>query len=355
MTTQNRIIVLISFLAFSCGDGSDSQIELQGAELGNSGATDDFVNTIATRITDLGGGTDLLTNYAEYEQLKRSSEDQFFEKQLKRIVEYSPNSGIRDQEKKRSLSDFDSTNVTLCRRPSSEGYLGPEDQEESFGFCYANDFSSMGSEDFVRYLSYTLKAENSSDPIRQITSVRLNKKIRLIFEEGAPLYHVILGERQRGDPIETNPESAVKPEPKPEPKQETTPEPEPTPEPEVLPNLDNLVTSYLDLQEGSNIEAIMRLYDERVGYNDKGSVSKSTIRRDKLSYFQRWPTRNHQRISDVTVKKGSAPGTHKARFNYSYDLRDAKNNSADGKVWMELTVKESNGAYVITKERGGTL
>ena len=388
MPSPKSIIVLLSFLAFSCGEGNDAQLEALETNLENSRASDEFVNTIATRITDLGGGADLLTDYAEYEQLKRASEDQFFEKQLQRIIEFSPNAELRDEEKKSSLSEFESSSVTLCRRSLANGYLGSEGEEESFGFCNGNEFTPMSSEDFVRFLSYTLKAEKATDPIRQITSVRLNKKIRLIFEEGIPVYHVILSERQSGvfklgtfelgknglegglDQISRSTEvnlavasDSVSDEVRPvessneDQANEAAKQPEsPTvSEAELMPNLDNLVTSYLDLQEGSNIESIMRLYDEQVRYNDKGVVSKSRIRQDKMAYFQRWPSRNHQRISSVTVKKGSSPDTHTARFNYSYDLRDSKNNNASGKVWMELTVKESNGTYIITRERGGSL
>ncbi len=381
MQAQKYLPILFLSLIVSCGDGDTGQ-EMADALLDPSSAmSDEFVDEIVSRMVSLNGTTDLLTTFAEYEKLKRASEDQFFRAQLERTETGTSTASSRDLEKYGSIANLDSTSLVLCTAPAEEGYLGNEGNLQTLGICGGNaGMTTMSADDAVRFLSYVYKAEDSNSPLRKITSVRLNRKIRLMFESQRPVYHVIVGEKERGafklaapilnsnglesalPPIQTsapetveNPSSPVVVVDKKDADAAKTVEPEsPRVTTTPLPDLTNLVTSYLDLQEGDNLDAIMGLYDSRVRYNQSGNIGKARIRKDKQEYFKNWPSRNHNRLTDVTVQRLGNSDEYTARFNYSYQLSDGEND-ASGRVWLELSVKEVDGSFLIIGEKGGAL
>lgn len=126
-------------------------------------------------------------------------------------------------------------------------------------------------------------------------------------------------------------------------------------EPEAAPGLTQaeargLADSYLNYSARNGTEHIAARYAEQVDYFDRGRVSRAAVVADKGDYLRRWPRREYERTSDVTVR--TVPEGTQIRFNYRYVVRN-DTRMATGEGWVLLTVAEGNGDYHIVSEKGG--
>ncbi|MDQ3627050.1 MAG: peptidoglycan-binding protein [Verrucomicrobiota bacterium] len=95
------------------------------------------------------------------------------------------------------------------------------------------------------------------------------------------------------------------------------------------------VLAGLDPRVGSELE----FFANQVRYYDQGSVSRDKIRRDLISYNQRWPQRRFWLAGEVDVEP-QADSRLRVTFPLRYELRSASERSS-GKVRKTLLVEVS--------------
>jgi len=96
------------------------------------------------------------------------------------------------------------------------------------------------------------------------------------------------------------------------------------------------------------------LYSDTVDYYHFGKVDKSTVRGDKVSYFNRWPRVRFELAGKINFSP-APDGGQKVNFDLFFDTyspnREPDNRHRNGKARHEWILKREGSTLKITMER----
>ena len=97
---------------------------------------------------------------------------------------------------------------------------------------------------------------------------------------------------------------------------------------------------------------LLRLYDDRVDYFDRGVVGKDYILKDKQGYYRRWPEVQNRLVDDVVLGRTGKQDTATVSFNIAYQVRSPeRGETKSGTAHNELQVRRVDGELKIVAER----
>lgn len=113
--------------------------------------------------------------------------------------------------------------------------------------------------------------------------------------------------------------------------------------------LRNFLADYIALHNRGKIADIMKLYDDKVAYNDV-AVDKKFVLDDKTSYHRDWPNVVYRLAEEPTIKP-SLDG-QKADLAFNLDVtQKGLSGAAEGKVRQHLALRRSGDGWKITADR----
>jgi hypothetical protein len=120
------------------------------------------------------------------------------------------------------------------------------------------------------------------------------------------------------------------------------------------PRVRSFVEDFLAAQDSADAEKVLPFYGDRVNYYGSGSVDQAFIRRDKRTYFRRWPILQYVLRGDIYIRDTPTPDAKVVTFTTGYEVHSPqRNDDARGMNQTTLIVSKVNGALKIVdhKER----
>jgi serine/threonine protein kinase len=116
-----------------------------------------------------------------------------------------------------------------------------------------------------------------------------------------------------------------------------------------------LIGHFFAAYKQANVDDLLALYSDTVDYYYFGKVDKSTVRGDKVSYFNRWP-RVHFELAGKINFSPAPDGGQKVNFDlffdtYSPNPRESESRHRKGKAGHEWILKREGSTLKIIKER----
>ncbi|HQF37171.1 MAG: hypothetical protein B6D44_17180 [Ignavibacteriales bacterium UTCHB2] len=118
-------------------------------------------------------------------------------------------------------------------------------------------------------------------------------------------------------------------------------------------DIEKLVNEYLYRNMQNSVDYILEIYADRVDFYGKGWVDKNFIIRDKINYFDKWPLRKYELISNLELTKGNNQNQWIVDFNYAC-LVSNNSRRLSGEAWCKLTIFEEERLKIIS-EKGGLI
>jgi tetratricopeptide (TPR) repeat protein len=122
---------------------------------------------------------------------------------------------------------------------------------------------------------------------------------------------------------------------------------------EVTP--ESVAAAFVQAYSGADVEAVGRLYADRVDYTNSGVISNTAIRKQAQEYFARWPVRQWSLAGPVkTTSMGLS--RQKVIFSASYDASDPQTNKHASGIAIEtlIVASDASGAMKIVSQREQT-
>jgi|WetSurMetagenome_2_1015567.scaffolds.fasta_scaffold85014_2 serine/threonine protein kinase len=116
-----------------------------------------------------------------------------------------------------------------------------------------------------------------------------------------------------------------------------------------------LIGRFFAAYEHANIDELLALYSETVDYYNFGKVDKSTVKGDKISYFNRWPQVHFELAGKIDFSP--APnGGQKVTFDLLFNTnnphaRESESRPKKGKARHEWILKREGSTLKIIMER----
>ena len=109
-------------------------------------------------------------------------------------------------------------------------------------------------------------------------------------------------------------------------------------------------------ESSRDLDSILQNYAEQVTYWDHGLVGHDVIRKDKSSYFQRWPVSREELQEPIKAGPDGPGDDWKAVFRTRFRVENPQTGIAiDGLQETLLTVRYRNGVFKIVSEAGEVL
>lgn len=117
----------------------------------------------------------------------------------------------------------------------------------------------------------------------------------------------------------------------------------------------DLIGRFFAAYENANIDELLALYSENVDYYTFGKVDKSTVKGDKVSYFNRWP-KVHFELAGKIEFSPAPSGGQRVTFDLLFSTsnpqaRDSDNRIKKGKARHEWILKREESTLKIIFER----
>ena len=112
------------------------------------------------------------------------------------------------------------------------------------------------------------------------------------------------------------------------------------------------VDRYLALASAGNVSGMLKMYDERVDYHDRGIVGTDYIFKDKQSYFRRWPDVRARLSDEVVVKRAGKEDAATLSFGTAYQVHSPeRGETRSGTARNEFQVRRVAGELKIVAEQ----
>ena len=119
-------------------------------------------------------------------------------------------------------------------------------------------------------------------------------------------------------------------------------------------NVESFIRSRLQTEASHDIDRILGNYADRVNYWDNGVVDRDFIRKDKATYFERWPVTREEIEGPINVTRSGDDWI--ARFKTRFRVENpAKGVVIQGIQEATYTLQFSDGAFRIAGENGQVL
>jgi serine/threonine protein kinase len=117
----------------------------------------------------------------------------------------------------------------------------------------------------------------------------------------------------------------------------------------------DLIGRFFAAYDQANVDELLVLYSETVDYYNFGKVDKSTVKGDKISYFNRWPQVHFELAGKIDFSP-APQGGQRVIFDLLFNTnnphaRDSDSRSKKGKARHEWVLKREGSALKIIMER----
>lgn len=130
--------------------------------------------------------------------------------------------------------------------------------------------------------------------------------------------------------------------------------PRPSSVTESAQGVQEFIQSRLNIEASHNLDRILGNYAARVNYWDNGVVDQDFIRKDKATYFERWPVTREEIEGPINVTRSGDDWI--ARFKTRFRVENpAKGVVIQGIQEATYTLQFSDGAFKIAGENGQVL
>lgn len=116
----------------------------------------------------------------------------------------------------------------------------------------------------------------------------------------------------------------------------------------------DFIRARLNIEASHDLDRILDSYADRVNYWDHGFVDRDFIRKDKATYFERWPETREEIITPIEVTLSGDEWTANFRTRFRVE-NAAKGVAIQGIQEGSYSLRLSNGAFKITAEDGDVL
>lgn len=117
--------------------------------------------------------------------------------------------------------------------------------------------------------------------------------------------------------------------------------------------IEKFVDDYLYRNTRDLIDYVLKIYADQVDFYDEGLVDRNFIIRDKINYFDKWPTRSYELTTLVKVTSQKKQNLWIAEFNYNYHVANYS-RKLNGQAWCRLKIIEQDGLKIVD-EKGGLM
>jgi len=116
-----------------------------------------------------------------------------------------------------------------------------------------------------------------------------------------------------------------------------------------------LIGRFFAAYKQANIDDLLALYSDTVDYYNFGKVDRSTVRGDKVSYFNRWPQVKFELAGKINFSP-APDGGQKIIFDLLFDThspsaREPESRHKNGKARHEWILKREGSTLKIIMER----
>lgn len=125
-----------------------------------------------------------------------------------------------------------------------------------------------------------------------------------------------------------------------------------TPVDDAKEEIQRLVERYIQLQNKADIKAIGQVYARRVNYFNKAGADRAFIKKDKASYFKRWPEVKMLLLEPVEIAPLIDPDKWQVVARIGFDVYSGKRRQGvRGVSRNTFVVKHNNGFYRVVAQR----
>jgi hypothetical protein len=121
------------------------------------------------------------------------------------------------------------------------------------------------------------------------------------------------------------------------------------------PAAESIAQAFVQAYSGADVDALARLYADRVDHTNSGVISHAAIRKQAQEYFARWPVRQWSLVGPV---KTTSLGATKQRviFSATYDASNQQTNKHASGIATEtlIVARDTTGAMKVVSQREQT-